>query len=101
MPDLEKLVFQVSDALEKREHPPAERELLELIMGYAGLLERAEGEPYAGSQIEDAMRRLQTQFTTRMGLGTLFEAEDYRPWLAAEQGNINPYYWTRYRKQLR
>src|ERR1035438_5426414 len=101
MPDLEKLIYQVSDALEKRDEPPAEPELLNLIQGYAALLASAEGEPYTAAQIDEAMRRLQTQFITRMGLGTLFEAEDYRPWLAAEQGNIDPYYWTRYRKHLR
>ena len=101
MPDLNKLVFQVSDALEKRSEPPAEPELRNLIAGYAGLLEQAEGEPYSAAQIEEAMRRLQTEFTTRMGLGTLFEAEDYRPWLPEAQGDIVPYYWTRYRKHLR
>lgn len=101
MPDLNKLIYHVSDALEKREEPPAEPELLNLIQAHAGVLALTEGGPYTSAQIDEAMRRLQTEFTTRMGLGTLFEAEDYRPWLAAEQGNIDPYYWTRYRKHLR
>ncbi|MDZ4801053.1 MAG: Z1 domain-containing protein [Bryobacteraceae bacterium] len=101
MPDLEKLIYHVSDALEKREEPPAEPELLNLIQAHAGVLALTEGEPYTPAQIDEAMRRLQTQFITRMGLGTLFEAEDYRPWLAGAQGDIDPYYWTRYRSHLR
>ena len=101
MPDLEKLIYHVSDALESRTEPPAEAELMKLLKAHAGALELSAGSPYTPPELEEAMRRLQVQFTTRMGLGTIFEAEDYRPWLAAEQGNIDPYYWTRYRKQLR
>lgn len=101
MPDLEKLIYHVSDALEKRTEPPAESELLNLINAHAGVLALTEGQPYSSVELDEAMRRLQTQFITRMGLGTLFEAEDYRPWLAAEQGNITPYYWTRYQNHLR
>jgi hypothetical protein len=101
MPDLEKLIYHVSDALERRQEPPGEAELLNLINAHAGVLSLTEGGAYDTAQIEEAMRKLQTQFITRMGLGTIFEAEDYRPWLASEQGNINPYYWTRYRKHLR
>jgi hypothetical protein len=101
MPDLNKLIFHVSDALEKREEPPEEADLRNLVKAHASVLELTEGAPYTPAQIEEAMRRLQTEFTTRMGLGTLFQAEDYRPWLAAEQGKIDPYYWTRYKKHLR
>jgi hypothetical protein len=101
MPDLNKLIHHVSDALERREEPPAQPELLNLIQAHAGVLALTEGSPYSPAQIEEALRCLQTEFTTRMGLGTLFQAEDYRPWLAAAQGDIDPYYWTRYRKHLR
>lgn len=101
MPDLNKLIHHVSDALERREEPPAQPELLNLIQAHASVLALTEGAAYTPAQIEEALRRLQTEFTTRMGLGTLFEAEDYRPWLAAAQGDIDPYYWTRYRKHQR
>ncbi len=101
MPDLQKLIYHVSDALESRTTPPAEAELLKLLEAHASALALSAGAPFSSVELEEAMRRLQIQFTTRMGLGTIFEAEDYRPWLAAEQGNIDPYYWTRYRKQLR
>lgn len=102
MPDLDKLIYHVSDALEKRvDEPPAAADLLKLVQAHAGVLSLTEGAPYSAEQIEDAMRRLQTDFTTRMGLGTIFQAEDYRPWLAEAQGQIDPYYWTRYRKHLR
>jgi hypothetical protein len=101
MPDLEKLIYHVSDSLEKRTEPPAEAELLKLINAHAAVLALTEPQPYNSTELEEATRRLQTQFVTRMGLGTLFEAEDYRPWLAAEQGHIVPYYWTRYQSHLR
>jgi hypothetical protein len=101
MPDLHKLVYHVSDALAKRLEPPAEAELRALAAAHAGVLAMTEGAPYSAEEIEEAVRKVQTIFVTKMGAGSLFEAEDYRPWLAERRGSIEPYYWRRYDNLLR
>ena len=100
MPDLHKLVYHVSDALAKRQEPPAEAELRALVAAHAGVLALTEG-AYSEEQIEEAVRKVQTIFVTRMGVGSLFEADDYRPWLADRRGEIDFYYWRRYENLLR
>ena len=101
MADLNKLIYQVTDALEHRTDTPDLGELADLVRAYALLLGRAEGSAYGKEQIEEASRRVQTLFDIRMGIGTIFEAEDYRPWLKDRQGDIVPYYWNRYKNQLK
>ncbi len=101
MPDLQKLVYHVSDALEKRQEPPAQDELIRLILAHAGVLALTEGGGYTPEQIEEAAGKIRMMFVTRMGIGSIFEAEDYRPWLAERRGSIDPYYWTRYENHLR
>lgn len=101
MPDLNKLVYHVSDSLSKREAAPAEAELRSLVAAHAGVLALTEGAPYPAEQIEEAVRKVQTIFDMRMGAGSLFEADDYRPWLAERRGTIDPYYWRRYDNLLR
>ena len=100
MPDISKLVFHVSDALEKLSTPPEEPVLLQLVAAHAAALSLTEGQ-FSEADIDQALRIVQSQFITRMDLGTLFQAEDYRPWLYAARGSIDPYYWERYRKHLR
>jgi hypothetical protein len=50
--------------------------------------------------IDAIVRRLEERFDVRMGLGVVFEAEDHRPWLADRRGDVDWYYWTRYRRLL-
>ncbi len=50
-------------------------------------------------QISLITKRLEERFDITMSLGTLF-AEDYRPWLENVQGDINWYYWNRYKRLL-
>lgn len=45
-------------------------------------------------------KKLEERFDIRMSLGTLFSAEDYRPWLDDARGDIEWYYWDRYRRLL-
>jgi hypothetical protein len=45
-------------------------------------------------------KRLEARFDITMSWGTLF-AEDYRPWLANSRGDVNWYYWDRYKRYLR
>lgn len=101
MPDLHKLIYHVSDSLAKRLEPPAESELRTLVNAHAGVLALTEGAPYSAEEIEEALRKVQTIFDMKMGAGALFEAEDYRPWLADRRGTIEPYYWRRYDNLLR
>lgn len=52
------------------------------------------------SDINLITRRLQERFDISMPLGTLFAAEDYRPWLDETRGDIDWYYWSRYKRSL-
>lgn len=50
-------------------------------------------------ETERISKRLEERFDITMTLGTLF-AEDYRPWVDNAQGDINWYYWDRYKRLL-
>jgi len=50
--------------------------------------------------IENIIKRLQQRFSTRMTLGTMFVAKGHTPWLEKRSGDIEWYYWERYRKYL-
>jgi hypothetical protein len=62
---------------------------------------RSSGYSISEEQIQDAIKRLQVQFTTKMELGTMFETKDRIPWLDNAQTRIDPYYWNRYTSHLR
>jgi hypothetical protein len=46
------------------------------------------------------VKKLQERFDIKMSLGILFSAEDYIPWLDDAKGNIEWYYWDRYKRLL-
>jgi hypothetical protein len=46
------------------------------------------------------VKKLQERFDITMTLGTLFHADEYRPWLDECRGNIEWYYWGRYKRFL-
>jgi hypothetical protein len=49
----------------------------------------------------DIAKKLQQRFNIKMSLGTMFvDAEKYKPWLDDRSGEIDPYYWMRYRTLL-
>jgi len=50
--------------------------------------------------IQDIIKKLEERFDIRMTLGTLFASEDYRPWLDEMRGEIEWYYWSRYKRLL-
>jgi len=109
MADIPKLVETVSSTLEKRlivekRDAPDEEQLEKIVRAQVVVLglsnEGDHGEEYSQDEIAEAIRTLQTRFSVRMSAGTLFEAEDYKPWLTEKQGDIDWYYWTRYRKYL-
>jgi len=50
--------------------------------------------------MSDITKRLQQRFNIKMSLGTMFASEMYKPWLAEATGDIEWYYWNRYKKLL-
>ena len=103
MADLTKLIDTVALILEQRKPPTADA-LSAIVRAQAGLLSMFIGEDsssaYTDTEIEEVVRTLQTRFSVRMKLGALFQSEDHKPWLASRQGDIDWYYWERYRKFL-
>jgi len=60
---------------------------------------------YTGSitdvDIHGIAKRLEARFDITMGIGSLLKAEDYKPWLDTRRGDIDWYYWKRYKRQLK
>src|SRR5690242_2571772 len=103
MPDLNTLIDSVAVILEDRQ-PPTEEALLSIVRAQASVLAMTTGTTGLPAFTEDdlnaAVRALKARFSIRMSLGSLFEADDYQPWLIGRQGEIDWFYWTRYRKHL-
>ena len=93
-------MFQVLDALEHMEETPEHEKLLELTKAYASALSLTPGISFDEKNIDDVVREAKTKFDIRMGLGTIFKAVDYEPWLNKRQGAIDWFFWQRYKKQL-
>lgn len=45
-------------------------------------------------------KKLETRFDISMGIGSILEAENYTPWLDDNRGDIDWYYWKRYKRLL-
>lgn len=94
----DKLHEQVCGALETLDLPDEDTltNIVKTLAAGLGLV----GYTFTEEEIDFEIKRIQSQFVHRMGLGALFEAEDYAPWLKDRQGDINWYYWGRYKKYL-
>ena len=102
MPELDKLIDSVAVILEERQ-PPTEEALLAIVKAQAAVLALTSdttGITWSNEDLTAAVRVLEARFSIRMQLGSLFEAEDYQPWLTGRQGEIDWFYWERYRKHL-
>ncbi|WP_435548169.1 Z1 domain-containing protein [Desulfobacterium sp. N47] len=55
---------------------------------------------YSEQDIQIITRKLEERFNISMSLGILFAADDYRPWLNDARGDIEWYYWDRYKRLL-
>lgn len=99
MVEIEKLVDAVALILENDE-PPTDEKLISIVRAIAVGIQLNRAEPFTDDEIENAVQVLKSRFVHRMQVGTLFEAEDYIPWLESRQGDIDWYYWERYRKHL-
>ena len=101
MADVDKLVEKVSSELYDKKQIPSHHELLEIVRIQAMFLVAVHGgEPFSEDELAQAVAKIQTRHDTTMGLGVLFEAETYTPWLANKRGEIDFYYWERYKKLL-
>ena len=100
MKNQEKLLFHLLDALENMEEIPDSDELLEHAKAHAMALSLAPGVSFNEQDIDNVVREAKTKFDIRMGLGTIFKAVDYEPWLNKRQGSIEWFFWQRYKKQL-
>lgn len=98
MASIEKLIDDVALVLENIV-PPTEDTLFEIVKAQASVL-KILGENFSDEEIVQSVRVLQSRFVHRMPMGALFESEDYKPWLHERQGDIEWYYWERYRKHL-
>ena len=102
-PELNKLIDSVAVILEDRQ-PPTEEALLNIVRAQSAVLSLTSGAvgatDFSDEDIEEVVRVLEARFLIRMDLGSLFEADDFQPWLAGRQGEINWFYWERYRKHL-
>lgn len=104
MSKADRLIDQVALMLQSLTEPPTEEVLRGVIDFIVKAYERVPtpdvSGPFTDNELEQALQTLMARFTTRMSAGTFFQAEDWRPWLAGRQGDINWYYWERYKKHL-
>ena len=93
MADLTELIDTVSFHLEQLLDPPTEEALTAYVKAQSMVLSMKPGikssTHFTDQDITDAVRALQTRFSVRMSSGTLFQAEDYKPWLAGRQGEAD------------
>lgn len=84
--------------------PPSEADLSMIVKAQAAVLEmrpiHADLPAYTEEDITQVTKELKTKFSIRMSMGSLFKAERHKPWLINRQGDIDWYYWERYRKHL-
>lgn len=103
MIDLNKLIDSVAVILDDKQ-PPTEKALHEIVKAQAMVLAMSSGaginHGLSDADLDKVVKTIETRFSIRMELGSMFEAEDFKPWLAARQGDIDWYYWQRYRKLL-
>ena len=99
MQGIEKLIDAVALILENHE-PPTEEALFDITKAQASVISLTEKVTFSDEDIFNAVKILQARFVHRMPMGAFFESEEYRPWLAERQGDIDWYYGERYRKHL-
>ena len=97
-------LIQVEDAvanlLSSYDSDPVERSVIhEQVAEFARFYTKFHGE-YSDQEILIITRKLEERFNITMSLGTIFAADDYRPWLNYASGDIRWYYWDRYKRLL-
>lgn len=104
MIDINKLTDSVAAMLADKAQPPTEQALRDIVkaqaMVFAMMAGSAGDSGLSDAVVEQVVKTIETRFSIRMEIGALFESENYKPWLAQRQGDIDWYYWGRYRKHL-
>jgi len=78
-----------------------ETELIEkAVSKSADIISETYNVNFEKSDLSQIVKRLQERFDIKMSLGIMFSAEDYIPWLSDVKGNIEWYYWGRYKRLL-
>lgn len=73
--------------------------ILQTVKKLAPLAAAMHNEVVTSADIELITKRLEERFNITMNLGAIF-AEAYHPWLASVKGDIDWFYWNRYRRQM-
>jgi len=55
---------------------------------------------YSDQEIQLITRKLEERFNIKMSLGIIFSDDQYQPWLDDEKGEIEWYYWNRYKRYI-
>lgn len=75
--------------------PPTETEIDDFLLRVQG------GFNVSDELVAEARKELHAKFELRMDLGQTITGEDeHEPWLSARMAEIDPFYWSRYRKLL-
>ncbi len=91
---------QVSQALVSTERKTA-LELRTIIHTVNTTLLPAMGQEMVSPEEEENLaRELEERSGISMGLGAVVTGDDFEPWLDDAKQNIDPFYWSRYRKHL-
>lgn len=95
----EEIIAALALQLEKLEEPPGENQLKALVDAQALVYSMTATAP-SDLEKETILKEVKARFDHRMGLGAIFDSEDYRPWLNERRSEIDPFYWTRYKQLL-
>ncbi len=73
--------------------------IFDAVTKLAPIASSIHGDVVTDDDVQLVVKILEERFDITMTIGTLF-AEEYRPWLASAKGNIDWFYWNRYRRYL-
>lgn len=94
---IEDMVAELLSA--KRAEAVTHQMILESIRRVAPIVAITNGGSITESEIQLIAKRLEERFDITMSLGSIF-ADEYRPWLSTAKGDIDWFYWNRYRRLL-
>lgn len=103
MIDINKLIEAVAVILGETQ-PPTEEALRTLVQCQSDVLALVqsgqEKDKLSESDLNRVVKTIETRFSIRMPLGSMFIGKEYEPWLANQQGSIKWFFWERYRRLL-
>lgn len=74
--------------------------IVKAVTAQAEMLKLTFGTEISDDEVELTVAKLEERFDINMTLGVAFEAEDYVPWLEEKRGDIDWFYWERYKRHL-